>query len=75
MKRVKHEEVRIASNNTTRLSTHRQVKDLVVVGISANLDGRRGLYPVCLARQGIQKSPNVFFVYVPAKLFPAENFV
>ena len=73
--RTEYEKIRIASDDTERVSTYSEIKYLVVLGIATRLDSRGRLDPLCLPCKGCQEFTDIFLVDILTKLLPTQNLV
>ncbi len=73
--RIQREEVRVASDDVCSLAAHCQLKELVVLWITASRYLHININPLCLARQSCEEGSNIFLIYVAAKPLSAQDFI
>ncbi len=75
MERVEREKVRVTGDDVSRMATHSEFEELVVLRITASCYLHIYIDPLSLARQGREKTSNIFLIDIPTEVFSAQNFV
>jgi len=68
---IQRQEVSVSSDNVCPLSAHRQFEELVVLRVKASLNLYFHVNPLCFARQGSKKGPNIFLIHIMAESLSA----
>jgi hypothetical protein len=68
---IQRQEVSVSSDNVRPLSAHRQFEELVVLRVTASLNLYFHVNPLCFARRGSKKGPNIFLMHIMAESLSA----
>lgn len=75
LERIKDKQICIASDEMSGLTVYRDLKKLIVLGITACLDLYTHVNPLRLTGQSRYETSSVFFVNIPAKLLSVDNII